>query len=140
MTTIQRVSILGALGLALAATLAAAEEPPREPASLGGTWEGKVTFTNGWEARAQLELEVGKEPGAWVGTYALTQLGEDGPEAPRKGTVTGSLQGDRVTLRLEGGVYTAQIADAAPHAERAVFGTFRAGRRRGVFVLWRYRR
>ena len=49
------------------------------PTRLAGRWEGQVTFAAGHRSRVALDVDRHAD-GAYVGTYTLTILGEEGAE------------------------------------------------------------
>jgi hypothetical protein len=105
---------------------------------LSGTWEGQVLFTNGLRARVSLDLNPGGK--GLVGSYTLREQDEHGLGKPQRVPVTASLKDDMLSLSLpRGRTFTAKLGDPGSHAELALYGSFRDGKREGVFVLWRYR-
>jgi len=128
-----------AVARAWAPLLARAEAAPKAPApDLSGTWEGQVLFSDGQRARAALRLEAGK--GGWRGRYELRVLDEEGPGEPQGAPAQARLSGPgQVRLTLHGRVVQATLANADPHAEQALYGSFKSPRGEGVFMLYRYR-
>ena len=90
-----------------------------------GPWEGEYTNIAGHHARLHLDVAAtGTEPS---GEFTFTLSTEDQPERHR-GRFTGTVNGDRVVLKLEmkrGVVMVCNLSLSEPtaYAEQAVFGT-----------------
>lgn len=130
------LSVVASLLLCL--PLLRAQEGPA--ASLAGTWEGRVVFTNGWEGRATLHLGEADATGSYAGSYALELQDEEGPTKAKPGNAELKLEGADVLGRAGGGSFRGRLGAAGTHAEASLHGTFTDGAgHEGVFVLWRYR-
>jgi hypothetical protein len=119
-----------------------AQEGPQALADCAGTWEGQVTFTNGWRGRVVADLEPTGQ-GTWAGDYQLTILDEEGGGQPTRGAMEVLPRPDgSLDLQLHGRQelrFTGHPRDAGSHAEAAICGVFDADDTHGVFMLWRYR-
>lgn len=117
----------------------AEQEQAKPKLDLSGTWEGQVLHTNGVRARVTLSLKPG--PRGLVGSYTLREQDEHGLGKPQRAPVTASSKDSELIVTLPGSrSFTARLGDAGSHAEHALYGSFRDGKREGVFVLWRYRK